>query len=73
MPAKAHYRGYRISLSAEDSLWSTRTEPISPEHPILGQPVSVGHRSRTDALRSAKRDVDRLQGLAEADWFNPKD
>jgi hypothetical protein len=69
MPAMSHYRGYRICISAEDSLWSTRTEPITPDHPILSQPVSDGHQSRVAALRSAKREIDRLQGLSEPAWF----
>jgi hypothetical protein len=69
MPAKAHYRGYRIFLTATDPLWSSRTEPVTAERPILSQPVSDGHPSRVTALRSAKREVDRLLGLTEPAWL----
>ncbi len=69
MSARAHYRGYRIILSLEGSSWSSRTEPITPERPILSQPVSEGHPSRVTALRAAKREIDRLQGLSEPAWF----
>jgi hypothetical protein len=69
MSRKAVYRGYSIYLSSRGSLWSARTEPITPEFSILSQPLSTGHRSNGAALRTAKREIDHLLGLCEPSWY----
>jgi hypothetical protein len=54
------YRGYTICLSGEDSTWSSRVEPVTPDFPILPQPVSDNHRSWGRAFFAAKREIDRI-------------
>jgi hypothetical protein len=54
------YRGYAIYVSGGDSSWSFRAGPIKPDLPILPRSVFEGHASRGTALRTAKRQIDRL-------------
>jgi hypothetical protein len=60
MDHRAVYRGYTISLSGAGSTWSYRIEPIIPETPIAGHPVSDGHDSWSKAWFAAKSEIDRL-------------
>lgn len=57
---RAVYRSYAIYLSGADETWSFRIEPLTPEFPLLRQPALGGHRSWGRALRTAKREVDRI-------------
>ena len=54
------YRGYAIYLSGADLTWSVRVEPLTPEYPILSQPLSKGHRSWGRAYSKARREIDRI-------------
>ena len=54
------YRGFAIYVAGGDSVWSFRAEPITPDLPILTRSVFEGHASRGAALRTAKREIDRL-------------
>ena len=54
------YRGYAIYLSGLDSTWSFRVEPLTPEFPLLRQPAFGNHSSWGRALRTAKREIDRV-------------
>lgn len=53
------YRGYAIFISGAVA-WTFRAEPISPDLPILRNPESASYTSRGEALRAAKREIDRL-------------
>jgi hypothetical protein len=54
------YRGYAIYVSGGNSSWSFRAEPITEDLPILTRAVFERHASRGMALRTAKRQIDRL-------------
>ena len=54
------YRCFAIYVSGGDSAWSFRAEPITADLPILKRSVFEGHASRGAALRTAKREIDRL-------------
>ena len=57
---RAVYRGYAITISGADSLWSCSAEPITPDLPILSRSAFEGHASWGRALRKAKRQIDHL-------------
>ena len=54
------YRGFAIYVSGGNFVWSFRAEPITADLPILTRSVFEGHASRGAALRTAKREIDRL-------------
>ena len=54
------YRGFAVYLSGADSDWSFRVERLKPDVPLLAHPVSEGHSSWGQALRRAKREIDRI-------------
>jgi hypothetical protein len=61
MPAfRSVYRGYAIFISGLPLRWASRTEPLTPDLPIVSFPASGGHTSWGKALSKAKREVDRL-------------
>jgi hypothetical protein len=53
------YRGYVIYVSEGES-WSVRAEPIDPGFPILPYAMYDSQDSRRSALRTIKREIDRL-------------
>jgi hypothetical protein len=53
------YRGYVIYVSAPDS-WSVRAEPTDAGFPILPYATYDGQDSQASALRTIKREIDRL-------------
>lgn len=57
---RSFYRGYAIFISGAETAWSFRAEPTYAELPILALAGYAGHESRGEALRMAKREIDRL-------------
>jgi len=54
------YRGYAVHIFGESPLWSFRAEPMTPELPLLANPVKDGYGSWGKALTKARREIDRL-------------